>query len=219
MKYAQCAWVKSIAAAFAIVASLAAGCGTVATERFYTLADASTEVSSLDAKANAARPTAPTIVISAITVPELIDRPQIVTRDGANRVNVSEQNLWAEPLKSAIGRVIAARLAQTLPSARVAAYPQSSIASPGLRVTIDVQRFDAVPGGEAVIEALWTVRRTSDDAMRSGRTTARRAVDGVAYEDAVRAWSQALDDVSRAIGVASGELLIASPRDATPKRR
>ena len=206
-------------AVYAIVVGLLTGCGTVATERFYTLADASIDAPPLISAGSDTRPAAPTIVISAITIPELIDRPQIVTRDGANRVNVSEQHLWAEPLKSAIGRVIAARLAQTLSSARVAAYPQSSIANPDLRVTIDVQRLDAVPGGEAFIETLWTVRRTSDDATRSGRTMARRAVDGVAYEDAVRAWSAALDDVVRAISVASSELVVATSRDTTPKQR
>ena len=210
----------------AVVASLA-GCGSVPPDRFYTLSealsgnpsasDAATSATSSTTLRGAAAPLS--IVISAVTLPELVDRPQIVTRDSANRVNVSEQNLWAEPLKSAIGRVVAARLTETLAPARVASYPQASIAAPDLRITIDVQRMDAVPGGQAVVEALWSVLRSSDGLTRPGRTVATRQVDGVGYEEAVRAWSAALEDVSRDIGDAAKGVSTAAPREAVRKPR
>ena len=177
-----------------------AGCSTPsASERFYALSDGSTS-SSVPAAATSTSSALSGIVISAVTVPELVDRPQIVTRDGANRVNVAEQQLWAEPLKNGIGRLLAVRLAKTLADAgrpaRVAAYPQASIANPDLRVTIDVLRFDAVPGGEAVVDALWSVRRTSDASVRTGRTVATRSIATRTYDDTVRAWSEALDQVN-----------------------
>ena len=221
------AWTSLAPAAFCVIGLVAvaaslAGCASASGERFYTLSEESSGNSrASDTETRVTRPGAAgplSIVISSVTVPELVDRPQIVTRDTANRVNVSEQNLWAEPLKSAIGRVVAARLAETLAPARVAAYPQASIADPDLRITIDVQRMDAVPGGEAVIEALWSVRRSSDGMTRPGRTIATRQIEGVGYEEAVRAWSAALDDVSRDIGSAVKEVP-AAPREAVRKAR
>ena len=48
-----------------------------------------------------------------------------------------------------------------------------------LRITVDVVRFDAVPNGEAVVEALWSIRRPADDASRTGRTVASAPIAGV----------------------------------------
>ena len=189
---------------FALATALAvmcAGCSTpTATERFYALSDGGASSASASVSASTSTSTAfPGIVISAVTVPELIDRPQIVTRDGGNRVNLAEQQLWAEPVKNGIARVLAARLAKSLADAgrpaQVAAYPQTSIANPDVRITIDVLRFDATPGGEAVVDALWSVRRTSDATVRTGRTVAARPIAAASYDDTVRAWSDALDQV------------------------
>ncbi len=210
MRSARCAVV-------AMACLVASGCSTpAATERFYALSDG---MPSGAAPAAAGAAGAPGIVITAVTVPELVDRPQIVTRDGMNRINVSEQNQWAEPVKSGIGRVVAGRLSRSLAAggmtARVAAYPQTSIGDPDLRITIDVQRFDATPGGDAVIEALWTVRR-NDGRVRSGRTVATQPVRGVEFEEAVRAWSSALDGLDRDIAAAVLQVGIA-PRGATSR--
>ena len=206
-----------LSALVATLVIMGAGCSTpAATERFYTLSDGSSTSATIGATTStiatssaAASPLAG-IVISAVTVPELVDRPQIVTRDGANRVNVAEQQLWAEPVKNGIGRVLAVRLAKTLADAgrpvRVAAYPQASIANPELRITIDVQRFDAAPGRDAVIDVLWSVRRASDNSMRTGRTIAARPVSTNSYDDVVRAWSESLEVLNKDIAAVIAQM-------------
>lgn len=191
-----------VAALMAVLALTCAACSTPgASEHFYTLNDGSTG-SAPPAASNAL----PGVVISAVTVPELVDRPQIVTRDGDNRVSVAEQHLWAEPLRNGISRVLAVRLARTLADAgqpaQVGAYPQTSIPSPDYRITIDVQRFDAVPGGDAVIDVLWSVRKTSDDSVRSGRTVATRPIAALTYDATVRAWSEDLEVLDRDLAAA-----------------
>ena len=216
---------SSMRAALAItLVATCAGCSTPsASERFYALSDGSSSTSAPVATSTAASNALPGIVISAVTVPELVDRPQIVTRDGANRVNVAEQQLWAEPLKNGIGRVLAVRLAKTLADAgrpaRVAAYPQTSIANPDVRVTIDVQRFDAMPGGDAVIDVLWSVRRTSDDSIRSGRTVATRPITALTYDDTVRAWSEALDVLNMDIAAVVVQSDSTQPASVVKQRR
>ena len=194
-----------VAAAAASVASVAlVGCaGSSVTERFYAFNDGGVVLTApLPAATGAvADSSLPGIVISAVSVPELVDRPQIVTRDGANGVLVAEQNLWAESVRAGIARTLATRLARAMREAgtpvQVAAYPQYSIVDPALRVTIDVVRFDAVPNGEAVIDALYSVRRVSDDTIRSGRTVASAPIAGTSYEAIVNAWNDALKVVDR----------------------
>ncbi len=137
---------------------------------------------------------------------------------GEKYVHVSEQNQWAEPLKSGIGRVLAARLARSLAAAgsnaRVAASPQVTIGDPDVRIALDVQRLDARVGGEAVVDALWSVK-AKGGASRDGRTIASRPLATGDHADAVRAWSDALADLDR--DVAAAVLQVMPARSATAR--
>ena len=208
------------------VSLLGACAGPSANESFFALNDGGV-VLSPPAPASAAMPSAtsqksslPGIVVSAVTIPELIDRPQIVTHDSANRVIVSEQNLWAESVRSGVARTLATRLSRAMneagQSVQVAAYPQSSIADPALRITVDIVRFDAVPNGEAVVEALWSIRRPADDLVRTGHTIASAPIAGIGYDAIVRAWNDAVGVVDRDITFAVQEVGIAPVTPPAP---
>jgi uncharacterized protein len=188
-----------------------AGCASKApSESFYALNDGAVLIATTSAAPRTVgQPTAtqkamlPGIVVSAVTIPELVDRPQIVTRDSANRVIVSEQNLWAESIKSGIARTLTTRLSRALADAghpvQVAAYPQTSISDPVLKITIDVVRFDAEPNGEAIVDALWSIRRPGDDAVRTGHTVASAPIAGTSYGAIVGGWNEAIGIVDRDI--------------------
>lgn len=177
------------------------------TERFFALAPAATAQASVPATAGtrAIDESRPGIVITAVTIPEIVDRVQIVTRDGSYRVVLSEQNQWAEPLKQGVVRVLSSQLRRAVDaagiSARVGAYPQSSIVDPAVRIVVDVQRFEAAPGGEAVVDVAWSIRR-DDGASRTGRTRATRPVASTDYSEIVGAWNGALVEVGDTIGAA-----------------
>ncbi|MGA3252097.1 MAG: ABC-type transport auxiliary lipoprotein family protein, partial [Paraburkholderia sp.] len=48
-------------------------------------------------------PAAPiTVLIGVVSVPELVDRPQIVVNAGDNKVDIDEFARWADSLKSQI---------------------------------------------------------------------------------------------------------------------
>jgi uncharacterized lipoprotein YmbA len=202
-----------------LVASMIAACaGPSSSESFFALNDGGVVIATTSPSAGSAGQATsalPGIIISAVTIPELIDRPQIVTRDSSNRVIVSEQNLWAESVKSGISRTLATRLARAMSDAgkpvQVAAYPQSSIAVPYLRITIDVVRFDAVPNGEAVVDALWSIRRPSDGMVRTGHTVASSPISGTKYEAIVGAWNEAVGAVDRDIAASVLEIGIPPP--------
>ncbi len=195
------------AAAMAAVAATVAACGSAGpSETFYVLDDGGAVIASTASPKTPAGVKGPAplaIVIGSVTVPEMVDRPQIVTRDGTNRAVVSEQNLWVESVRAGIRRTLAARLSNAMAGAgrpaQVAAAPQATIVDPTLRITVDVVRFDAVPNGQAVVEALYTVRRVKDGAVRVGRTSASASISGVGYEAIVQGWNEAVQTVERDI--------------------
>jgi len=77
------------------------GCKSPPTS-FYTLgADSSIERSS-DALHGA-------VVVGPVTVPDLVDRPQLVTRVSGNEVALNEFARWGEPLKSGVAAALAFR--------------------------------------------------------------------------------------------------------------
>lgn len=169
---------------------LAACAGTSPTPRFYTL--------------NAVVPAGErgeanyTVAVGAVTVPALVDRPQMVLRVSENRVEISQFQRWAEPLRDELGRVVAENLSRELGRARVTAYPAAPD-RPDFRVQIDVLVFDSRPGEAAILEAVWSVRGRRDGDVRSGRTTAREAV-GEGFDALVAAHSQAVARLSADIG-------------------
>ncbi|AUT71899.1 PqiC family protein [Paraburkholderia hospita] len=140
-----------------------------------------------------------TVVIGAVNVPELVNRPQIVVRAGTNHVTIDEFARWAEPLKSQIPRVFVADLSQLLNSPRVSTLPIGGDAAAAWRVRIDVQSFDASLGDTASVDVLWSVLPPGNAPPITGRTIASEPCAGAGYDAVVVAWSRALATVSRAI--------------------
>ena len=172
-----------------IVAVLAAGCATP-TSRFYTLSTT---------PAPAGTPVAYSVAVGPVTIPAVIDRPQIVVSTSPNQVQLDEFNRWAAPLQSNIARVVADNLASILGTTRVSLFPQTMSAAADYRVAIQVQRFDTAPGDAASLEALWTITRTNDGTAQTGRTSVRESSPSGGYDGVAAAHSRALARLSRDI--------------------
>jgi uncharacterized lipoprotein YmbA len=177
----------------AFVTAALAACATTTPSRFYTLDST--------ASPEGAPAAATTVVVGPVTLPASVDRPQFVIQVAPNRIDIDEYNRWAAPLDDNIARVVAGDLAVLLGSPRVARTPFANF-DPAYRVSINVQRFESVPGESALIEALWTVRTSADEQTRSGHTLAREAVQGKGFDTLAAAHSRALAQVSRDIAAA-----------------
>jgi uncharacterized lipoprotein YmbA len=177
----------------ALLAAVASGCGTTAPSRFYTLDPT--------AVSDGAAPVNYPIMVGPVSVPAAVDRPEFVVETAPNRVDVDEFNRWAAPLNDAVAQAVAGDLVKLLGTPNVAAAPLANF-DPAYRVTIDVQRFDSVPGQAAMIEAVWAVRRTAGGETRSGRTVAREAVAGDSFDALAAAHSRALAKMSGDIATA-----------------
>jgi uncharacterized lipoprotein YmbA len=185
---------RGLFASLILAASALAGCASSPTPRFYILS----------APEQPAAKAAYSVAVGPVTVPEIVDRAQLVLRTSANEVTIAEQTRWAQSLKSEIPRVIAANLAQSLGDAYVSAYPQGTGSEADYRVVVDIQRFESALGDAATVEALWAVSATTgkSGAPRSGRSLVREPVQGRDYDALVAAHSRALASISRDIAEA-----------------
>ena len=145
--------------------------------RYFTLQGAATATATATAAEGAAA-VAPAAALRSVqlvglSLPEAVDRPQLVSRSGENTLNVHEYARWAEPLKSAFAVVLAAEMRAALGGAPVVVRA-AGIEDTAWRLGIDVQRFDAQPGQAVVLEAVWTLRGRADG--KSGGTISRASV-------------------------------------------
>ncbi|MEX3633910.1 membrane integrity-associated transporter subunit PqiC [Paraburkholderia sp. BR14320] len=178
----------------ALAAALLGACKSPATN-FYTLSPDESLSST-----GAGRPIA--AVVGPVTIPEIVDRPQIVTRIGNNEVEVNEFDRWAQPLGGDIGRVIAADLGALLNSQQISVFDAVRDPSVVWRVRIDVMRFESVPGRDVTVDVLWAVRPPGKVRAVTGRSVARESVSGPGFEPIIAAHDRALASVSRDIAAA-----------------
>ena len=178
----------------ALIALAAAGCGTTAPSRFYTL-DAPATAGNVPPLAHTA------VMVGPVTIPAAVDQPQFVVQVAANRVDVDEFNRWAAPLNDSIARAVAGDLAAQLGTPEVATAPMANF-TPDYAVTIDVQRFESYRGQAAEIDAVWVVRQTTNGHTQSGRTVAQEPVSGDGFDALAAAHSRALQRLSADIATA-----------------
>nr|WP_245175878.1 PqiC family protein [Cupriavidus sp. AcVe19-6a] len=175
----------------AIGATVLAGCASPE-PRYYTLAQGPAGVATLPAATPAASTNTLWLEVAPVRVPERLNRPQLVVRDGGNDASLRLLDLarWSSPLPDELRDALSQRLQATLGA--VDTYQQGlSDVQPLYRITTEVLRLDADVGQRAGATINWTVRRLPDGKVVSGRTQAELSapgeVDGVvaAYREIV----------------------------------
>ena len=184
-----------------VLAVLAAACAGPPSH-FYTLSRTAS------AAATASRIS---VVVGPVSIPAIVDLPQIVVSTGPNQVSLDEFNRWASPLQNNISRVVAENLVAMLGTPRVSQFQQSLNADADYRVAIEVQSFESAPGDAALLNAVWIVRRTKDGKSETGRTTAREPAPEKGYDALAAAHSRALGRLSADIAETIRVLDRASP--------
>jgi uncharacterized lipoprotein YmbA len=179
-----------------------AGCASTPEPRYYTLgaiAPASTGSSSAPASTGSSRFS---VSVGPVSVPAVVDRPQIVVSTSANQVSLDESNRWAAPLQDGLSAVLAENLAGILGTPSVTVFPKESSAGAQYRVAVDLQRFESTPGVSAVMDATWVVRRAKDGMAQTGRTSVRETVQDRSFEALAAAHSRAAGRLSKDIAEA-----------------
>ena len=134
------------------------------------------------------------------TIPAYLDRPQLVTRQGDSvNVRIGEFQQWSEPMSDGVTRVLCDALSARLAANQGLAFPLSSALAADWRLTVNVARFDGMPGNDAVLDALWSLTTASgDEELASGRFTSRMAV-GADTADLAEAQSALVSRLAEAL--------------------
>jgi uncharacterized lipoprotein YmbA len=174
-------------AAAGILAAFTSGCAS-SPAHFYTLSP-----SAPAATAPASTTSNLTIIVGLVTIPAIVDMPQIVISKGTNQVAADQFNLWASPLRSNIALVVCANLSAQLGTPNVSSVLRVDA---DYRVEIDVQVFESTPGESARLVSIWTVRRVKDGRTQTGHTNTREASLEKSYQALAAAHSRALNTLS-----------------------
>jgi hypothetical protein len=177
---------------------LLAGCAATTPTRFYTL-------SSLVVPPGEAAKGLPHLAVGVgpVTLPEYLNRPQIVTRAGSNRIILADFDSWAEPLDGLFARILTENLSLLLGTDDVVPLPLRRTIRLDYDVEVSVTRFDVDSAGHAVLDARWVVYRDADgERVHSARSTIVEPAPTDDQAAGVQALSQALGDLSRQIAAA-----------------
>jgi uncharacterized lipoprotein YmbA len=126
------------------------GCSSTPPTRFYVLSAIADQAPVFTGKG-------PAIGIGPITLPQYLNRPQIVTRVSGNQLAVAEFDQWGGDLNDNLTRTLAANLSNLLQTDRVSLFPWKDEAPIDYQVTIDVENFEQDVDGSSVLTAYWSI--------------------------------------------------------------
>ncbi len=194
----RCLMILSIACG---VLTALSGCfGSSQSSRFYTL----TPRGENGRPASTALSRA--VAVGPVSIPDYLDRKQIVTRSDGNEIFLAEFDRWGGPLDGEITRALVARLSDRLNSMHFAVFPRGAApiaeSSVEYRIPVSVVRFDGAPGGKVVLDATWGVFAKGDrreESLFATESTITEDVKGRGYDALVAAMGKAVERLGNEI--------------------
>jgi uncharacterized lipoprotein YmbA len=159
--------------------------------------------------------------IDGPSVPAAMDQPQLVVREGGERVDMLEDQRWIAPLGDEVHAALAADLTRGLPGRDVTALGAGG--QPVLRIKVELHRFESVVGAYALIDAAWSLRLVNpgaapDSAARAAAGGSRltctatiREPVGPGIDALVGGHQRALGRLAAAIAASAGSYLSGPP--------
>jgi uncharacterized lipoprotein YmbA len=130
-----------------------------------------------------------TLAIDRVTIPGYLEREQVASRVGGQRLAYSTADRWAEPLDRAIERTLADDLAPLV--GRHGIQLQSHGGNPTYDLDVDVARFERIGPELVELRGRWALRADAD-VVDSGETRLRVAMAGTDSNAMVAALSEAI---------------------------
>jgi uncharacterized lipoprotein YmbA len=148
--------------AFGACAILAAGCSVLSPQpdrsEFFILTPVSVSAGMGAKPASAGPDSQLTIGVGPVDFPDYLRRLPVVTRVAPNRIDLSDERRWAEPLDKNFVRVLSENLATLLDTHRIEKYPWALRTKVDYQVEVDVERFETTSDGQAQLVASWIIR-------------------------------------------------------------
>jgi uncharacterized lipoprotein YmbA len=132
--------------------------------------------------------------------PFLTERPNLLFQSTPNRLEFSENHLWAGDLEDDFSRVLATNLGRRLGTGNVKVYPWQRESELSYQITVDVIRFQGTPDGETVLEANWRAYRLPESILvKNENTTVSDDLIQDGFEELAASQSRLIDKLAAAI--------------------
>ncbi len=147
------------------------------------------------------------IGVPQVTIPEYLDRPEIVSFTGPFELSANRDDRWAEPLAANVTRVLTENLSVLLGTDGVRSAPSLVDERIDYEVTVAFERFERAASGDSVLDAHWAVRDgTTRKTLVRDRARLATPVPGNGYPSLVAAMNDNLTVLSRDIAAAIARL-------------
>jgi uncharacterized lipoprotein YmbA len=158
---------------------------------------------SQDAGLTAMESDSPSVLIGPITLPAYLDRNQLVTLAGNNKLDLNEFARWAEPLQDNLYRVLVENLSLLLNTPKVYTFERRGSTPADFQIVIDVTRFDTTAGKDACLTVFWTVfGKNGGSQLMQRKSVFHASVTSIGAAGAVDAQNRILTEFSREIATA-----------------
>jgi len=171
------------------------GCGTSPVAKMYTL-NAVDKASTVVAGSEQSI----AIKLGPISIPDSLDKPQIVTRVGANRLETDEFNRWAGDYQSNIQRIIGENISSLLPTNQVMMSDEIILVPVDYQILVNVRKFDGELGGVVTLNADWVLSvKNKEKTVIAKKSIFTEKTDGANYQSYAAAQSRLLEKLSKAM--------------------
>lgn len=142
------------------------------------------------------------VEILDLHLPQYLERFNIATRTGENRLAFSDQHQWGENLRKNLMRTLARNLSRYLDTVDVSTPLNRSSSRPDVRVQVYIEQFERDAGGRVRLVSRWQL---SDGASNEALLTRRAELAGESvvaagdYEAMVADMRELFGELSRRI--------------------
>nr|WP_245537331.1 PqiC family protein [Thiocystis violascens] len=148
------------------------------------------------------------IGLGPVSFPVFLDRPQIVTQTGGNRLAVDEFHRWGGTLQDDFMRVWSENLARLLGTSRILILPSEVRYPLDVRIAAEVLAFQGTADAQALLKVRWVVLDPNLDRVLAVRESRyQRPLAAPKDENAlIAALSATLADFSREVATLARDL-------------
>lgn len=145
------------------------------------------------------------VEITDLRLPQYLDRPQIVTRSTANRIELAEFHQWGGNLRKNLARAMFLNLSKLLNTPDITIAPNHPKKVPDYQVEVEVMQFERGADNLISLSAQWRLIRGEDEKILMTEMTQIYSQEGVTVKDipqTVSSMSALWGDLNKTIAVA-----------------
>lgn len=142
------------------------------------------------------------IAIGPVSIPEYLDRPQMVTKNKDGTLLFAQFDRWGEPLDSGIARLLNEGLASLLPQASFQLFPCNFTIPLNYQVIVEIIQLESELNKDMALTAQWSIiDAKSRKLLLTRRSQVIKPIDPHNYSGLSKALGAACFSLSKEIAV------------------